>query len=71
MTEEKKVLITIFATEDSINYDYNLEEEDFIIGNSLFLCGLLEKIKKNMLDIESISEAEEDNEEDTQENESE
>lgn len=69
--ENKRIkLLEIYLEDDSINYEFNLEEEEIIIANNMLLCGVLLRIQKNILDLDQfnpeITRPEEIEEENTQ-----
>lgn len=60
---KKRILLEIDLKNNSIEYEFNQAEEEIIIANNLLLYGILGKIQKNLLDLDSmeIPESEEKN----------
>ena len=67
-SENRVNLISIYkdSSDDSINFDFNLKEEETIIGNNLVLIGFLEKIKKILLDLDNLPPSTEESEENSE-----
>lgn len=66
MTEERKVLLVIYLEDNSIDYEYNQDNEEVIVNNSLLIHGILGKVQKELIEISSLEGKEEtktDNEE--------
>lgn len=57
---KKRVLLSVYLENNSIEYEFNQTEEEIIIINNLLLYGLLAKIQKNLLDLDSSEIAEEE-----------
>ncbi len=55
-TKEKKPevipLISIYLKDGEISYSYSEENAEIITENNLLLCGYLEKIKQDLVNIE-------------------
>ncbi len=52
-------LISIYLKDGDISYAYSDENSDIITDNNLLLCGNLEKIKQELLDLDLDLEEEE------------
>jgi hypothetical protein len=56
MEKNRIKLLEVFIENDSIEYEFNLQEEEVIISNSMLLCGILLKIQKNLLDADQLNQ---------------
>ena len=55
--KRQEYLIKVFLNEDDvIDYEYNEEQGDVIVQNNYLICGILEKVKKDLLNLEMDNE---------------
>ncbi len=52
-------LISIYLKDGDISYSYSEDNQEIIITNNLLLCGNLDKIKQELLDLDLEEEEEE------------
>ncbi len=52
-------LISIYLKDDEIAYNYSDDNSEIIIANNLLLCGNLDRIKQELLDLDLEEEDEE------------
>lgn len=57
--EKVKPLISIYLKDGNIETSYSEENSEIIIANNYLLCGHLEKIKQDLLNIEEEEEEDE------------
>ncbi len=57
--KEVKPLISIYLKDGELFHSYSEENSDIITENNVLLCGYMEKIKKELLELEEEDEEEE------------
>ena len=57
--KEVKPLISIYLKDGELFHSYSEENSDIITENNILLCGYMEKIKKELLELEDEDEDEE------------